>query len=404
MRRPSRRATVLLTAAVAAAVVAVELVAIRGQLASAWDALGDARPAWVLAAVAATLFSMHAFARAQRRMVHAAVPPDAPRVPLARMVRLTFSANAVNSTMPAGAAMSIGYVVARMRSWGVPGVAAGFAVLASGVLSSVSFTVLVVACAALAGGLDVWWILVGLAATVAVGALLAVRRHTLPGARSPVQRSFELVARRLDRRRPGAAAAVRRTAEELGAVRPRRRDWLAGGSFALLNWLADLASLVAVFQAVHGMEGASFPLVLTAYVAGMSASSVAFLPGGLGVVEVAMIVALHAGGVPTAPATAAVLLYRLISFVLVVAIGWLVVAGSAVARRRAAPAVAPAATPSAPPSVVAGIPRRRCCPARRPRRPASMSAGSGQDPDRRHLITVTGDDDEPHGARALTRS
>ena len=193
-------------------------------------------------------------------MVHAAVPPGTPRVPIGRMVGLTYSANAVNTTMPAGAAMSVGYAMTRMRSWGVPAVAAGFAVLASGVLSSVSFAVLLVACAALAGGVDVGWIVLGVRARSTVGALVAGRHHALPGARSLIlPRSFELVARLLERRRPAAAAAVRRTADELDAVRPRRRDWVAGGSFALLNWLADLACLVAVFQAVHGTEGTSFP-------------------------------------------------------------------------------------------------------------------------------------------------
>ena len=224
--------------------------------------------------------------------------------------------------------------------------------------------------------MDVGWIVLGVAAALTVGALVAGRHHALPGARSLIHRSFELVARLLERRRPGAAAAVRRTADELDAVRPRRRDWVAGGSFALLNWLADLACLVAVFQAVHGTEGTSFPLVLTAYVAGMSASSVAFLPGGLGVVEVAMIVALHAGGVATAPATAAVLLYRFISCILVVAIGWLFVVASAVARRRAVVVTVPEDVPAvvAPPAVPLAPVRRQCCAATRSRRPAAMPA------------------------------
>ena len=335
---------------------------------------------------------MHVFARVQRRMLHAAIPADAPRVPIARMVGLTYSANAVNTTMPAGAAISVGYALTRMRSWGVPGVAAGFAVLASGVLSSVSFAVLLVGCAAVAGGVDVGWVLLGAVAALTVAGVLAVRHHAAFGLRSLVRGGFELVARALDRRRPAAAAAVRRTAAELDAVRPRTRDWVAGGSFALLNWLADLACLVAVFHAVHGTEGTSFALVLTAYVAGMSASSVAFLPGGLGVVEVAMIVAAHAGGVATAPATAAVLLYRLISCILVVAVGWLFVVGAAVVRRRAVAsavasdgpaeaAVGPvvADVPAVPvvaaqPVVAVAATRPQCCPATRSRRPAAMPA------------------------------
>ena len=72
------------------------------------------------------------------------------------------------------------------------------------------------------------------------------------------------------------------------------------------------------------MSGATPALVLTAYIAGMSASSIAFLPGGFGVVEVAMIGTLHAGRIDVDAATAAVLMYRLVSCVLVVCIGWLV--------------------------------------------------------------------------------
>jgi hypothetical protein len=74
------------------------------------------------------------------------------------------------------------------------------------------------------------------------------------------------------------------------------------------------------------MRGLTEMGLLAAYIAGMSASSVAVLPGGFGVVELAMILTLHGTGVPTAAATAAVLLYRLISCVLVVAVGWAVLA------------------------------------------------------------------------------
>ena len=63
-------------------------------------------------------------------------------------------------------------------------------------------------------------------------------------------------------------------------------------------------------------------LVLLAYAAATAASSAAFLPGGLGLVDGALLAALVAGGVPSHPALAAVLLYRLISFVGVAAAGW----------------------------------------------------------------------------------
>ena len=91
---------------------------------------------------------------------------------------------------------------------------------------------------------------------------------------------------------------------------------------ALLNWLFDIACLAACCVAV-GANGMTISLVLLAYAAATAASSAAFLPGGLGLVDGALLAALVAGGVPSKPALAAVLLYRLISFVGVAATGWL---------------------------------------------------------------------------------
>ena len=75
-------------------------------------------------------------------------------------------------------------------------------------------------------------------------------------------------------------------------------------------------------------------LVTAAYVAGTGAASLSLLPGGLGVMDAAMIFALTQGGVSTVSATAAVLLYRLISFALVVALGWLVWGATWLTERR----------------------------------------------------------------------
>jgi uncharacterized protein (TIRG00374 family) len=117
---------------------------------------------------------------------------------------------------------------------------------------------------------------------------------------------------------------------------------LAGFGFAGLNWIADLACLVACSHAI-GANGASLAVVTVAFLAGMSASGLSLLPGGLGVVDAAMIIALTQGGVSTVPATAAVLLYRLISFALVVALGWVVWAATWLSdhRRSVEPAAAP---------------------------------------------------------------
>jgi len=88
---------------------------------------------------ATTLVSMQCFARTQRRMLHAADPDPRANVTLARMVGLTYTANALNMTLPAGSAVSVAYTVKWLREWGSTNAAAVFTVVASGALSSATF-------------------------------------------------------------------------------------------------------------------------------------------------------------------------------------------------------------------------------------------------------------------------
>jgi hypothetical protein len=105
------------------------------------------------------------------------------------------------------------------------------------------------------------------------------------------------------------------------ALRPTSRDWFTSLLFATMNWAADLACLLAACRAI-GVSGATLQVAGVAYIAGMSVSGISLLPGGLGLVEAAMILTLSHGGLPRSGAIAAVLLYRAISYGLVVAIGW----------------------------------------------------------------------------------
>jgi uncharacterized protein (TIRG00374 family) len=255
-------------------------------------------------------------------------------VSMGRMVALTYAANAVSVTLPGGTALSFGYIFKRLKLWGATVPAAGFTLVASGVLSTLSFALLAVVCAALAGsgGLGSLVVLAG-AAVVAMAVLITRRRHNPD---LMIRLASRVLARvnQIVRRAPEAGLAeLHRVIGELSAIRPRIRDWLSGFGFAELNWLADLACLAACCHAV-GAVGPSLLPVAVAYVAGVGTSSLSPLPGGLGVADAAMIFALTQGGVSAVPAAVAVLLYRLISVALVVALGWLVWAATWFADHR----------------------------------------------------------------------
>jgi uncharacterized protein (TIRG00374 family) len=273
---------------------------------------------WLGVAVWAELISMGAFARVQRRMLSA----GGAQLRTWRMTALTYAASALSMTLPGGKALSVGYVFKRLRSWGATVPAAGFTLLACALLSTLSFAVLAVVGAVAAGGGGIGSILVLAAAALAAVAAVVVRRRRRPDLLARTAGRVLVRANRLARRSPDAGLAwLQRLAGDLAAIRPRRRDWLAAFALAELNWLADLACLLACCKAV-GADGASVALVLVAYIAGMSAASLSLLPGGIGTTDAAMIFALTQGGDGVVSATAAVMLFRLISFAMVVTLGW----------------------------------------------------------------------------------
>ena len=90
----------------------------------------------------------------------------------------------------------------------------------------------------------------------------------------------------------------------------------------VVNWLADAAVLVVSIRAAGGPV--PWNDLLLVYSSGVAAQSLNITPGGLGVAEGTLSLALVATGLRASQALAAVLLYRLASFWLVALSGWLV--------------------------------------------------------------------------------
>ena len=111
--------------------------------------------------------------------------------------------------------------------------------------------------------------------------------------------------------------------------------WITATGLALVNWLADAAVLAVSIRAT----GATVPWhdLLLVYGSGIAAQSLNITPGGLGVAEGSLSLALVATGLSASRALAAVLLYRLASFWLVALTGWLVLLWLRRPRRRRGP-------------------------------------------------------------------
>jgi uncharacterized membrane protein YbhN (UPF0104 family) len=146
-----------------------------------------------------------------------------------------------------------------------------------------------------------------------------------------------------------------------------------------VSWLADISVLAVAFLAL----GAQPPWLglLLAYCAGQIASSLPLTPGGVGVVEASLTVALVAFGGCTAATLAAVLLYRLVSHWSIIPMGglaWLLLRTRSGSSSRGGRFVLDARLPGRPrPRTMTACLRRRPSGA-----PATTAAASSSVPPR----------------------
>ena len=102
--------------------------------------------------------------------------------------------------------------------------------------------------------------------------------------------------------------------------------------WASANWIFDCLCFALMFPAV----GATVPWkgLLLAYGAGQLAAALPITPGGLGAVEGSITIALVVFGGAQTSTVDAVLMYRIVSFWLVLAVGWALWGEMAVEVRR----------------------------------------------------------------------
>jgi uncharacterized protein (TIRG00374 family) len=116
-------------------------------------------------------------------------------------------------------------------------------------------------------------------------------------------------------------AEIQRVIQMITVVRLSARQVVAIMAWGVANWLFDCACFAMMFLAVN----ATIPWkgLLLAYGAGQLAATLPFTPGGLGVVEGSITIALGYFGGDHQSTVDAVLIYRVISFWLILLVGWL---------------------------------------------------------------------------------
>jgi uncharacterized membrane protein YbhN (UPF0104 family) len=265
---------------------------------SAAAAIAHARPGWVAAVVASTIVT-YAMAAA------CTIGSTSVRLDPSRTVLMQVASSFVNRFVPggvAGAVLNVRFV----EQAGATRPAA----ITSNVLNSVAgFVVhlaLFLALLPLFGGIhrdvdppdDFALFVALLVAMIGFGAAVWIRwipRH---------------VKGRLATVRGAAADALRS---------PRRLVLLVGGSLGV-----TAAHGLGLWCALRGV-GAPIALadVMVIYLVAAAAASISPTPGGLGAIEIALVAGLSRIGTPAAPASAAVLVYRIVSYWLPIMPGFL---------------------------------------------------------------------------------
>jgi uncharacterized protein (TIRG00374 family) len=281
--------------------------------------------AWLLLALVAEAGSMAAFARTQRRLLRV----GGTKLHLGSVMAVTYAGNAIAVSLPlAGSEMATAYSFRQFSRHGLDAPVVGWALAVSGIISSLAFAV-VLAGGAFASGSGTA-ALVGLTGAVislvpTLGILAALRYQSIRGAMNRLLARLLPVCRRVFRRPgPDAEGALERFLDRVASLRLPRLQYAEVFTLALWNWVADCLCLAAAIRAT----GAAVPWqgLFLAYGAGMTAASIGLTPGGVGIIEAALAAALVGAGLKGHHALAAVLVYRLISFWLVMATGWVVMA------------------------------------------------------------------------------
>jgi hypothetical protein len=247
----------------------------------------------------------------------------------------------------AGTGLATVYSYRQFRRQGIDSATTGWTLAVSGIFSTSSLALLMVAGAVAGRSIATAAGFAGAAVYLVPGAavLLAVRydrvrkalSQFLVGAAHGLNRlPLRWAARRARRARAAQSEApasrlsaledfparVEDFLDRIASISLPRRGYAEVFGLAILNWLADCAALAFAILATgqpvpwHGL--------LLAYGAGAAVGSTGLTPGGFGLVELALAAALTAGGLAGSGALAAVIAYRVVNFWLIILTGWMV--------------------------------------------------------------------------------
>jgi putative heme transporter len=253
-----------------------------------------------------------------------------PGLTLAQAGVLTQATTAVSNAVPAGGAVAVGLTYSMLSSWGFSRSRSTLSVVVTGIWNNfikLGMPVLALALLALQGrsgaGRTVAALagLGGLVGAVVVFALI-LRSEDFARKAGIVAGRCASVLLRLVRRGPVSGwdlAVTKWRNRVIGLVRHR---WLALTVSALVSHFSLYAVLLVTLRVMGVSESAAgWAEVLAVFAFARLVTAIPLTPGGVGVVELALIAGLTTAGGNGANVVAAVLLYRILTYVLPIVVG-----------------------------------------------------------------------------------
>jgi len=310
-----------LTLALVLVILGVEAYLVWPKLRETWFHLDEIEWEWVALCILAAMLSMDSFAQVQRALLRSA----GLKIKQWQSLSVVLAANSLSQTMPGGQVLAPAFTYRETRRWGATPVVASWQVVMSGLLMGVGLAVLGLGGALLAGAqtspFSIIFSISGFLAFAVVAQYIARHPHSIEGLGVTLLRWIN------NTRDKAADHGVERWQEilrQLKAVQLKPKETTTAFGWSLFNWVADVACLAFACYAVGGQPSISGLMV--AYAASKAVgTAIPLLPGGLGVVDGVLVPALTSAGMGAGEAVTAVLVYRMISYLLVSLVGWVVI-------------------------------------------------------------------------------
>jgi putative heme transporter len=277
---------------------------------------------WVAVTFAFELISIMTFARTQRVVLRSI----GGYISIPSMAATAMIGNAISFTLPLiGPGAGTAFTFRRFVRFGSDPAAAVWALGAAWLLSSIAWSLLLIAGALISGNVvaSLAGAVISTATVLAsIIVLVALRRYPrlqkLAGViSSRLARQFARIRGRPDQ---GVTNADTDTLGRFVSFHMSRSRWTQASALALISWVSGAACLVAAILALR--TTVPYREVFLIYCAGATAGSFNVTPGGLGVVEGTLVAGLVAAGLSSKSALGSVLIFRTATFWIPMALGW----------------------------------------------------------------------------------